>query len=274
MESTNPSNSILFSSRSNEHSPKHPSFSLTPTNTTDQSKSNEREEHWHWLRFFVVVFSCRSYPYLSISSNGANSTIVPTTPVDPSVTNLGLLSSSSNENSAEKFKKSTSMRFAKLIEHPSNSRAIPSNVFSFLISDLSFLLVNYLTFDGKVDCCSHHRLCLLLLLQSFLWLILRFESSSISIDISRCSLTISMWERLEKSFRIERCVIERGISLDFFSCWQVSIWNTASAFSNSSPMVELSKVSRGKKKRRRHNVFLSWYLYLSFSRWNDVASNK
>ncbi len=67
----------------------------------------------------------RSYPYLSISNNGIDSTLVPTTPVDPSVTNLGLLSPSSLSTSSiyddqhQLFKKSTSMRFAKLMEHPS-----------------------------------------------------------------------------------------------------------------------------------------------------------
>ncbi len=71
------------------------------------------------------MIAYRSYPYLSISNNGTDSTIVPTTPVDPSVTNLGLLSPSSVSTSSiyddqhQQFKKSTSMRFAKLIEHPS-----------------------------------------------------------------------------------------------------------------------------------------------------------
>lgn len=75
--------------------------------------------------YLFLVFSYRSYPYLSISNNGAESTIVPTTPVDPSVTNLGLASPSSVSTSSisdtqhQQFKKSTSMRFAKLIEHPS-----------------------------------------------------------------------------------------------------------------------------------------------------------
>jgi hypothetical protein len=74
--------------------------------------------------FFDLVMTYRSYPYLSISNNGTDSTIVPTTPVDPSVTNLGLISPSSVSTSSiyddqQQFKKSTSMRFAKLIEHPS-----------------------------------------------------------------------------------------------------------------------------------------------------------
>jgi hypothetical protein len=74
---------------------------------------------------FFIVSSYRSYPYLSVSNNGTDSTIVPTTPVDPSITNLGLLSpstistSSISDDPHQQFKKSTSMRFAKLIEHPS-----------------------------------------------------------------------------------------------------------------------------------------------------------
>lgn len=72
----------------------------------------------------------RSYPYLSISNNVIDSTLVPTTPVDPSITNLGLLSptslstSSIYDESQQSFKKSTSMRFAKLMEHPSKSISI------------------------------------------------------------------------------------------------------------------------------------------------------
>ncbi|CAF4155201.1 unnamed protein product, partial [Rotaria magnacalcarata] len=45
-------------------------------------------------------FSYRSYPYLSTSNNGVESTMVPTTPVDPSVTNLGLMSPSSVSTSS------------------------------------------------------------------------------------------------------------------------------------------------------------------------------
>ena len=73
------------------------------------------------------MIAYRSHPYLSVSNNGIDSTLVPTTPVDPSVTNLGLLSPSSHSISSiyddqhQLFKKSTSMRFAKLMEHPSKS---------------------------------------------------------------------------------------------------------------------------------------------------------
>ncbi len=70
-----------------------------------------------------IVFTYRSYPYLSNSTNGAESTIVPTTPVDPSNPNLSLISSSSvSTTSINDYQKSTSMRFAKLIEHPSKFR--------------------------------------------------------------------------------------------------------------------------------------------------------
>ncbi|CAF4568808.1 unnamed protein product [Rotaria socialis] len=99
--------SLVLSSKSNEHSPRHQSTTLTPTNPEQ-------------------MFSCRSYPYLSTSNNGIESTMVPTTPVDPSVTNLGLISPSSASTSSisnsqhQQFKKSTSMRFAKLMEHPIN----------------------------------------------------------------------------------------------------------------------------------------------------------
>ena len=117
--------SLVFTSRSNEHSPKHQTLSLTPTNSSkyEQSKTiNSRE--CEVIVFSPLVFSYRSYPYLSSSTNGADSTIVATTPVDPSVTNLGLLSPSSISSNSitdpqEQFKKSTSMRFAKLMEHPS-----------------------------------------------------------------------------------------------------------------------------------------------------------
>ncbi|CAF3809984.1 unnamed protein product [Adineta steineri] len=107
-------NSLMLSSKSNEHSPKHRSSLLTPTNHEQ-------------------IFSYRSFPHLSISSNGTDATIVPTTPVDPSVTNLGLLSPSSVSTSSisdNQFKKSTSMRFAKLMEHPidgSSYQSSPSN---------------------------------------------------------------------------------------------------------------------------------------------------
>ncbi|CAF0785219.1 unnamed protein product [Rotaria sordida] len=99
--------SLVLSTKSNEHSPRHQSSLLTPTNHEQ-------------------MFSYRSYPYLSISNNGAESTIVPTTPVDPCATNLGLISPSSISTSSisdsqhQQFKKSTSMRFAKLMEHPIN----------------------------------------------------------------------------------------------------------------------------------------------------------
>ncbi|CAF1123406.1 unnamed protein product [Adineta ricciae] len=96
--------SLILSTRSNEHSPKHRPSLLTPTNHEQ-------------------MFSYHSFPHLSISSNGTDSTIVPTTPVDPSVTNLGLLSPTSVSASSISdghVKKSTSMRFAKLIEHPIN----------------------------------------------------------------------------------------------------------------------------------------------------------
>ncbi|CAF4603583.1 unnamed protein product [Rotaria sp. Silwood1] len=99
--------SLVLSSKSNEHSPRHQSSILTPTNHEQ-------------------MFSYRSYSYVSISNNGAESTIVPTTPVDPSVKNLGLISPSSISTSSisdsqhQQFKKSTSMRFAKLMEHPIN----------------------------------------------------------------------------------------------------------------------------------------------------------
>lgn len=73
---TNRTVSLNLSSKSNEHSPKHHHSLSTPTNH-EQS------------------FSYRSYPYLSNSTNGADSTIVPTTPVDPSIPNLSLVSSSS-----------------------------------------------------------------------------------------------------------------------------------------------------------------------------------
>lgn len=75
------------------------------------------------------MITYRSYPHLSISINGTDSTIVPTTPVDPSITNLGLISPSTQSISSmcddqnQQFKKSTSMRFAKLIEHPSKCLA-------------------------------------------------------------------------------------------------------------------------------------------------------
>ncbi|CAF0947926.1 unnamed protein product [Adineta ricciae] len=99
--------SLTLASRSNENSPKRYQSSLTPTN-------NEQ------------IFTYRSYPYLSNSTNGADSTIVPTTPVEPSAPSLSLVSSSSISTSSmpdsqqQYFQKSTSMRFAKLMEHPIN----------------------------------------------------------------------------------------------------------------------------------------------------------
>jgi hypothetical protein len=116
--------SLVLSSKSNEHSPRHRTSLLTPTNC-EQSKINYSKEKNILEILFLIVFSYRSYPYLSVSNNGTDSTIVPTTPVDPSVTNLGLLSPSSVSTSSisdglhQQFKKSTSMRFAKLMEHPS-----------------------------------------------------------------------------------------------------------------------------------------------------------
>ncbi|UJR10556.1 hypothetical protein I4U23_014756 [Adineta vaga] len=99
--------SLTLSSRSNENSPKHYQSLLTPTN-------NEQ------------IFSYRSFPHLSNSSNGADCTIVPTTPVEPSIPNLSFISSSSisttsmPDSQQQYFQKSTSMRFAKLMEHPTN----------------------------------------------------------------------------------------------------------------------------------------------------------
>jgi hypothetical protein len=69
--------------------------------------------------FSLIVFSYGSHPHLSSSTNGAESTIVPTTPVDPSIPNLNLISSTLSMPDHQYFQKSTSMRFAKLIEHPS-----------------------------------------------------------------------------------------------------------------------------------------------------------
>ncbi|CAM4768497.1 unnamed protein product [Rotaria magnacalcarata] len=106
--------SLVLSSKSNEHSPRHQSTTLTPTNPEQ-------------------TFSYRSYPYLSTSNNGVESTMVPTTPVDPSVTNLGLMSPSSVSTSSisdsqhQQFKKSTSMRFAKLMEHPTDGTSYQSS---------------------------------------------------------------------------------------------------------------------------------------------------
>jgi len=93
----------FVSSRSNDHSPKHRHSSLLPS-THEQ------------------INSYRSYPHLSQTTCAADSTIVPTTPVDPSLTNLSLISSttSTSDSSQQYFQKSTSMRFAKLIEHPTN----------------------------------------------------------------------------------------------------------------------------------------------------------
>lgn len=116
-------NSLILSTRSNEHSPKHRPSLLTPTNH-EQSKTFKLLTNRKTNEESCSVFSYRSFPHLSISSNGTDSTIVPTTPVDPSVTNLGLLSPTSVSTSSildGHVKKSTSMRFAKLIEHPSKS---------------------------------------------------------------------------------------------------------------------------------------------------------
>ena len=117
--------SLVLSTKSNEHSPRHQHSSLTPTNCEQSNKTKLFEKEKYFI--LCIVFSYRSYPYLSTSNNGTDSTIVPTTPVDPSVTNLGLLSPSSistssiNDGQQQQFKKSTSMRFAKLMEHPSKS---------------------------------------------------------------------------------------------------------------------------------------------------------
>ena len=113
--------SLILSTRSNEHSPKHRPSLLTPTNH-EQSNTFDLFTNRKTNEDSFSVFSYRSFPHLSISSNGTDSTIVPTTPVDPSVTNLGLLSPTSVSASSISdghVKKSTSMRFAKLIEHPS-----------------------------------------------------------------------------------------------------------------------------------------------------------
>lgn len=120
--------SMVLSSLSNENSPRHHSSSMTPTN----SSTYEQSLFYVEVNILVLsntslllVFANRSYPHLSLSNHGASSTIVPTTPVDPSVTNLGLISSTTLSNSLnadddqKEFKKSTSMRFAKLMEHPS-----------------------------------------------------------------------------------------------------------------------------------------------------------
>ncbi|CAF4335997.1 unnamed protein product [Rotaria sp. Silwood2] len=95
--------SLTLLTKSNEDSPKHHHSLLTPTNH-EQS------------------FSYQSYPYLSNSTNGTDSTIVPTTPVDPSIPNLSFISSTNSISDYQRlyFQKSTSMRFAKLIEHPTN----------------------------------------------------------------------------------------------------------------------------------------------------------
>ncbi|CAF3390712.1 unnamed protein product [Rotaria sp. Silwood1] len=89
--------------KSNEDSPKNHHSLSTPTN---------HEQN----------FSYQSYPYVSNSTNGTDSTIVPTTPVDPSIPNLLFISSTNSISDYQRhyFQKSTTMRFAKLIEHPSN----------------------------------------------------------------------------------------------------------------------------------------------------------
>ena len=119
--------SLRLSSHSNDHSPRNAPFSLTPTNVSEQSSTKN-------LSGFAV-FSCRSFPHLS-----------PTTPVDPSVTNLGLLAENSSSSSSTSFKKSTSMKFAQLVEHPSESKA---RRFPSFASNDEDLLVNYVTFNGK-----------------------------------------------------------------------------------------------------------------------------
>ncbi|CAF1070974.1 unnamed protein product [Adineta steineri] len=107
--------SLTLSSRSNENSPKRHQSLLTPTN-------------------HEPIFTYRSFPYLSSSTNGADLTIVPTTPVDPSIPNISLISSSSistnsmPDNQQQYFQKSTSMRFAKLKEHPTNRNAYQSAI--------------------------------------------------------------------------------------------------------------------------------------------------
>lgn len=118
MNNNNRMISLNFSSRSNEHSPKHHHSLSTPTNQ-DQSKFFLISQKSFLLR--QLVFTYRSYPHLSNSTNGNESTIVPTTPVDPSIPNLAVISSSSNSTDSQSFfsQKSTSSRFAKLIDHPS-----------------------------------------------------------------------------------------------------------------------------------------------------------
>jgi hypothetical protein len=118
--------SLQMSSKSNEHSPRHQTLSLTPTNASNYEQSKGKYTRSPIVLHLVLVFAYRSYPYLSISQNGgAESTMVPTSPADPSVTNLGLLSPSSISNASvadsqhQQFKKSSSMRFAKLMQHPS-----------------------------------------------------------------------------------------------------------------------------------------------------------
>ena len=106
-----------LSSKSSDHSPKHHHSLLTPTNQEQ-------------------IFTYRSYPYLSNSTNGADSTIVPTTPVEPSIPNLSLVSSTNSvlDPHSPYFQKSTSMRFAKLIEHPSTySRFLLPFCLSFVV---------------------------------------------------------------------------------------------------------------------------------------------
>lgn len=68
-----------------------------------------------------IAFSYQSHPYLSCSTNGNESTIVPTTPVDSLVPNVSFISSTNSISDCQRqyFQKSTSMRFAKLIQHPS-----------------------------------------------------------------------------------------------------------------------------------------------------------
>ncbi|CAF0768934.1 unnamed protein product [Rotaria sordida] len=100
--------------KSNEDSPKHQHSLSTPTNH-EQS------------------FTYQSYPYVSNSTNGNDSTIVPTTPVDPSISNLSFISSTNSISDYQRhyFQKSTSMRFAKLIEHPINYLTFNANISNY-----------------------------------------------------------------------------------------------------------------------------------------------
>ncbi|CAF1029352.1 unnamed protein product [Rotaria magnacalcarata] len=107
-------NSLTSISKSNADSPKHHHSLSTPTNPEQ-------------------IFSHRSYPYLSNSTNGTDSTIVPTTPVDPSIQNFSFVSSTNSISDYQRqyFQKSTSMRFAKLIEHPINYLTFNANLTNY-----------------------------------------------------------------------------------------------------------------------------------------------